>query len=113
MSALHIQSDIGLGDPVTERRVMHLIDQSLASYGERMDELDRKRITAIEERLEAGDDRMSAIEKMVADVHEIIVTAQGFFRFLGYIGIGIKWIATTIAAVAAIYAAWKGIDLKR
>lgn len=112
MSALHIQSNIEHGEPVTEGKVVSLIDRSIAAYEGRMDELDRQRIAAIEQRLGAGDERMSAIEKMVADVHEIIVAAKGFFRFLGYVGVGVKWALTTVAAVIGAYAAWKGISSK-
>lgn len=71
------------------------------------------RITGIEKRLEAGDERMSAIEAMVSDVHEIIVTARGFFRVLSYVGDAVKWVVAVGGAVAAIYAAWKGVDVKR
>jgi len=71
------------------------------------------RITGIEERLKDGDERMTAIEQMVSDVHEIIVAARGFFRVLGYVGDAVKWVVAVGSAVAAIYATWKGIDVKR
>ena len=66
------------------------------------------RIQSIERRLESGDERMASIESMVADVHEILVAARGFFKTLGYIGTAAKWCTAVGAALAAIWAVWHG-----
>jgi glutamine synthetase type III len=76
------------------------------------------RITAIEQRMEArfdaGNERMSRIETMLAEnsasteeVREIVVMGKSLFKFAGHLGNGIKWTASVGAAIAAIWYATK------
>lgn len=72
------------------------------------------RITAIERRMEArfdaGNARMGRIEAMLAEnsasteeVREIVVMGKSFFKVLGHLGNGIKWMVSVGAAIAAIW----------
>lgn len=38
------------------------------------------------------------------EIHEVITSAQGFFRVLGHIGTGAAWIGKVVGAAAAIWA---------
>lgn len=70
-------------------------------------------IMGIEKRLYAGQERMERIEaKLDAnsaktdEVHEIISVAKGFFKVLGWIGKGVKWLTVVGAFVGGVWAAW-------
>lgn len=61
-----------------------------------------------------GDVRMGKIENdlktntdATAEILEIVSTGKSFFRVMGHIGNGIKWIAGIAAACLGVYAAWK------
>ena len=41
----------------------------------------------------------------------IVTMAEGFFKTLGYLGAIIKWAAGVVAAVGALYRAWRGTPL--
>lgn len=43
-----------------------------------------------------------------AKVLEIITMAEGFFKVLGYLGSGAKWVGSIGVMVGTAYAAWKG-----
>ena len=69
----------------------------------------------IEKRLTEGALRMDEIErkldtnnKATSEVLEILQSAKGFFRVLGYIGTAVKWLMGIGAAAGALYAAWHG-----
>jgi hypothetical protein len=71
------------------------------------------RISAIEDQLEAGDKRMAYIEAALdknaaatQEVLEIVLMAKGFFRVLGGIGAGIKWIVGLAAAIVGLWTLW-------
>lgn len=40
-------------------------------------------------------------------VLEIVTMAEGFFKTLGYVGAGVKWLAGVVAAGGALYVAWR------
>jgi len=72
------------------------------------------RFMEIEQRLDAGAKRMDRIETKLDDntaatseVLEILRSAKGFFRVLGYLGTFTKWVVTICAGVAAVFATWK------
>jgi len=72
-----------------------------------------ERVETMEERLARGDSRMGAIERDIRDnteatreVLEIVLMGKSFFRVLGHVGTAIKWISTTAAACAALWAIW-------
>ena len=64
-------------------------------------------ILEIESQLDFGDKRMERIEKKLDEVYEIVSTAKGFFKVLGLIGTGVKWLMLMTAAIAAAWAAFK------
>ena len=39
-------------------------------------------------------------------VLEIVTMAEGFFKTLGYLGVGVKWVGGIIAAFGAAWVAW-------
>lgn len=43
-----------------------------------------------------------------AKVLEIITMAEGFFKVLGYMGSGVKWLGSIGVLAGSMYAAWKG-----
>lgn len=83
------------------------------------------RMSAIEQRMEsrldAGSDRMDRIESKLdansaateevraatEEVRDIVVMGKSFFKVLGHVGSGIKWIASVGAACAGIWLATK------
>lgn len=65
------------------------------------------RIMEIKSQLEFGDQRMERTEKKLDEVYEIVSAAKGFFKVLGVIGTGVKWIMLMAAAIAAAWAAFK------
>lgn len=76
------------------------------------------RITAIEQRMEtrfdAGNERMGRIEQMLSnnskateEVREIVVMGKSLFKLIGYMGNGIKWVASVGVATAGIWYATK------
>lgn len=65
------------------------------------------RIMEIESQLDFGDKRMERIEKKLDEVYEIVSAAKGFFKVLGVIATGVKWLMLMTAAIAAAWAAFK------
>lgn len=76
------------------------------------------RITNVESHMEAqfdhGNDRMRRIEDMLASnsastekVREIVVMGESLFKLMGYMGNGIKWVASVGVATAGIWYATK------
>lgn len=76
------------------------------------------RITNVESQMEAqfdhGNDRMARIERLLASnneatekVREIVVMGESLFKLMGYMGNGIKWIASVGVATAGIWYATK------
>jgi len=72
-----------------------------------------KKVGTIEDQLDRGAARMGEIERALADntaatreVLEIVSMGKSFFRVLGVIGSGVKWLAGMATVVAAAYAAW-------
>lgn len=61
----------------------------------------------IESQLEEGTQRMERIEAKLNEVYEIVSAAKGFFKVLGVIGTGVKWLMLMTAAIAAAWAAFK------
>lgn len=66
-----------------------------------------ERIREIESQLEDGGERMERIEAKVDEVYDIVVTAKGFFKVLGAIGVAVKWIMLMASALAAAWAAFR------
>lgn len=71
------------------------------------------RVGTIEEQLAKGGERMDKHEKLLAEntaatkeVLEIVTMAKSFFKGLGYIGGGIKWIVGVGAAIGTMWAVW-------
>lgn len=78
---------------------------------------------SIEERLEAGDKRMAALEselkaardelarnsEITQEIRDILAAVRLGLRVLGGIGQLVKWLGALAAAVAAIYGAWQAI----
>lgn len=77
-----------------------------------------ERLTAIEERLRQGSERMNRFEQelkknteMTAEgneatyeIRDLMDIAKGGFRVLGWIGVAVKWLGTLAAGAVAIYA---------
>ena len=70
------------------------------------------RFMRIEKRLDDGNERMQRIEEKVDaqgvktdEVYEIIIAAKGFFKVLGWIGKGVKWLTIIGGAITGVYAA--------
>lgn len=84
-------------------------------------------LTAIHERLNAGDQRMEGIERQVAentrltienttltrdnaettqDIKDLMVAAKLGFKVLGGLGVAFKWLGGIAAAAAALYSAY-------
>lgn len=75
-------------------------------------------IKSIMRRLNAGDDRIEALQEAMnentrvtkenaetlKDVKEIVVMGRSLFRMAGWIGNAIKWVAGTVLAVGGAYA---------
>ena len=71
------------------------------------------RVATIEGQLAAGAARMTRHEKLLLEnttatqeVLAIVTTAKGFFRVLGLIGEGVKWLSALGTAAAALWVAW-------
>jgi hypothetical protein len=74
-----------------------------------------ERLELMEERLAKGDERMDRMEKTqeelaesVSKVLEIVQMAEGFFKVLGHLGTAIKFVGTTVAAIAGLWYLFKG-----
>lgn len=94
-----IHNEAESNDPVHDRRAT---DRGLGG-----------KVLSIEDRLERGDRRMSTIEKSLKDntaatqeVLEIVTMGKSFFKVMGHIGSGIKFIAGVAAAVGSVWYAW-------
>jgi hypothetical protein len=71
------------------------------------------RVASIEAQLAKGSERMKAIEMALVentavtqDVLEIITTAKGFFKVLGYVGEAAKWLVGIAAGVGTLWSVW-------
>jgi len=67
-------------------------------------------VVSMKERLAKGDERMGRIEKSIeentkatSEILEILNMGRSFFRVLGYVGNGIKWISSVLVAAGAIW----------
>lgn len=88
------------------------------------DQLNAERLLRIEERLDAGQERMDKIDSKLgelamaqsdqrekideilhgtAEIREIMAAAKGFFKVAAAIGNALKWVAGVVAAVAAAW----------
>lgn len=76
------------------------------------------RITNVESHMESqfehGNDRMARIEHLLSnnskateEVREIVVMGKSLFKLMGYMGNGIKWVASVGVATAGIWYATK------
>jgi len=75
----------------------------------------------IEDRLTAGDARMSGIDSKLSDledelrrnseitkqIHEILLFCRSGLKVLGWVGTAAKWIASIVAGVSAVWAAYQ------
>lgn len=71
-----------------------------------------ERFAAINKRLDAGSTRMKKIESdlqantvITQQIHDLIVTARAFFKVLGFLGSGMKWLGIIAAAAVSIWGA--------
>lgn len=84
-------------DPVTARQMRYLAD----------------RITDMESQLEAGAERMTAIERdlktnteTTMEVRDILGAAKGAFKFFNGLGLVLKWLGGLAGAAVALYTLW-------
>lgn len=59
---------------------------------------------ALREELKKNSEATAKISEMVGEMVELFSAAKGFFKMLGWIGAGVKWIAVLVAASAALWA---------
>jgi hypothetical protein len=45
---------------------------------------------------------IARLEKKIDDIYEIINSARGFFKVVGFIGKGVLWVSGILAAIATI-----------
>lgn len=71
-----------------------------------------ERFAAITKRLDAGSTRMKRIESdlhqntaITQQIHDLVITAKAFFKILGYLGSGLKWLGIIAAAAVSIWGA--------
>lgn len=66
----------------------------------------------IEIRMARVEDDLRTNNLQTQEIHEVIISAQGFFRVLGHIGTAAAWIGKVVGAAAAVwalvYALWTG-----
>jgi hypothetical protein len=80
-------------------------------YGDQDQMTTEQRLLAIEQRLDRGAVRMTAMQQEIADntevtkeVRDILQTFRTGFKVAGWIGTGAKWVASISAAVAGLWA---------
>ena len=71
------------------------------------------RVLTIEEQLTQGAERMDKHEELLTEntaatkeVLEIVTMAKSFFKVLGHIGNGVKWLAGLTTAGGVLYSVW-------
>ena len=67
-------------------------------------------VLSMQQRLDQGDRRMKKIEDNLAEnttftkeIREIVLMGKSFFKVTGWLGNGIKWIATVVAAAGSLW----------
>ena len=87
-------------DIKTERRASAAtllgIEEQLAAGTERMDAFDAT--------LKANTELIGAVAKQIQEVLDIMSTAKAGFRALGWLGAGVRWVGSVVAACAAVWA---------
>lgn len=68
----------------------------------------RAESAVLRDELKKNSEATAKISEMVHEMVELFSAAKGFFRMLGWIGAGVKWIALLVAACAALWALIKG-----
>jgi hypothetical protein len=71
------------------------------------------RVLTIEEQLSKGGERMDKHEALLTEntaatqeVLEIVTLAKGFFKVLGHIGTGVKWLTGIATGIVTLWAVW-------
>ena len=71
------------------------------------------RVLTIEDQVTQADERMDKHEALLKEnttstqeVLEIVTMAKSFFKVLGHLGNGIKWLAGVGAAIGTMWAVW-------
>lgn len=59
------------------------------------------------DRIAEIEDQLDELKKKVDEIYEIVAAAKGFFKVLGAIGAGVKWLSLVCAAVGAAWVALK------
>jgi hypothetical protein len=84
--------------------------QPMAAEGAAVRPSDADRITAIEERLAAGDrrfqelaDSTAEIKRTTNSIHELMEGVRSGFKVLGHLGTVAAWIAKVAGAIAAVW----------
>lgn len=64
----------------------------------------RAESAVLRDELKKNSEATAKISEMVHEMVELFSAAKGFFKMLGWIGSGVKWIALVVAACAALWA---------
>ncbi|MDD3965331.1 MAG: hypothetical protein PHD99_04785 [Candidatus Moranbacteria bacterium] len=60
-------------------------------------------IVGINTRLDDGDNRMTQIEKDLAEVLDILRMGKSFFKAAGYFGVAVKWVVGIAVPLVSLY----------